>query len=130
MALVDEVLAAITRPRPGALVARTFDRRKSLVCSTSPSSSEYQRLLFAFSDIGIASISLADVVGDQGQRCCSLSCAAKSSRWLCAEHDRLYEAIASGDPAAAGAVAVEHVNNSRATALRVLFDDNAAAATE
>ncbi len=40
---------------------------------------------------------------------------------LCAEHDRLYEAIASGDPVKAGTVAVEHVASSQATALRVLF---------
>ncbi|MFG1964711.1 GntR family transcriptional regulator [Nonomuraea sp. NPDC049028] len=40
---------------------------------------------------------------------------------LCTEHTRLYEAIASGDSAAAAAFAVEHVTSSRKTALRILF---------
>jgi DNA-binding GntR family transcriptional regulator len=47
---------------------------------------------------------------------------------LCAEHEQLYEAIASGDAAAAGSVAVHHVNSSRATALRLLFDEKSDAA--
>lgn len=47
---------------------------------------------------------------------------------LCAEHEQLYEAIASGDAGAAGSVAVHHVNSSRATALRLLFDENPNAA--
>lgn len=40
---------------------------------------------------------------------------------LCAEHERLYMAIASGDPDHADEIARDHVRSSRANALRILF---------
>ncbi|MGH3516075.1 MAG: GntR family transcriptional regulator [Haloechinothrix sp.] len=39
------------------------------------------------------------------------------------EHNRLYQAIASGDPDAAAAQALDHVRVNRRTALRLLFED-------
>lgn len=49
---------------------------------------------------------------------------------LCSEHEQLFEAIAAGDPLRASAVAAAHVNSSRATAFRVLFDEVSRADSE